>query len=106
SWGNPIGRTAGRRQQSGARRVVDRKPDVESGSFARALLDVRDAAPEGTRKPVPTPDDAQAHTTVRQGFALGVQVVLENAHQVVDFTLRTAPVVRGKGVERQRGDPQ
>jgi hypothetical protein len=33
-------------------------------------------------------------------------MVLKQVHQVVDFALRTTPVVRGKGVERQRGDPQ
>src|SRR4029453_14456788 len=86
--GNPLGDTAGRRQQRIAGRIVDRNPDVESGSFARTLLDVGDAASEGTGNPVPTTNDAHAHTTVRQLIALGVQVLLEQAHQVLDFALR------------------
>ena len=104
--GYPLGETARRRQQRIAGRIVHRNPEVESGPFARPLLDVLDAASEGIRDPVPTPDDAEAHTTVRQVVALGVQVLLEQTHQVVHFALRTTPVVRGERVERQRGDPE
>ena len=51
--GHPLGDTAGRRQQRLAGRIVDRNPEVESGSFARALLDVRDAASERIRRSGP-----------------------------------------------------
>ena len=66
----------------------------------------RDPALERTRDPVPTPYDAQAHTTVRQAGALGVQVLLEQEHQVTHLASRAAPIVRGKRVERKSGDPQ
>ena len=67
---------------------------------------MRDAASEGTGNPVPTPYDVQAHATRRQRVALGVQVPLQQKHQVVDFAPRTPPVVGGESVERKRGDPE
>ena len=104
--GYPAGDTAGRRHQRITGRIVDRDAEVERYPFARTLLDVRDAASEGTGDPVPTPYYAEAHTTVRQVGALGVQILLEQKHQVIHFAPRTAPIVRGKSVERKRGDPQ
>ena len=95
----PFGDTAGRLQQRFAGRIIDRDPDVESGSIVRSFFDMCDHTFQRIREPVPTPDDAQAHTFIRQAGALGVQVDLEKAHQVVHFALRTAPIVRRECVE-------
>src|SRR5688572_5406355 len=79
---------------------------MENIAFARARLDIFDAASETVCDAVATSNGAEAHAVVYQAGALGIQILLEQHHKVIDFASWTPPIVGGKCVERERGDSE
>src|SRR5688500_5086071 len=103
-WRYFPGHSPGRGEQRPAGGIVDRDAEMEGSAIAGLLFDMRDAVPERIRDAIPASDHAEADTLVRQVRTFGVQILLEQEHQVVDLAPRTAPVVRGERIERERGD--
>src|SRR5262249_53705491 len=93
-----------RLDQAVTRGVIDRNAQMHALALGGQPLALLDLPAQIRAQPVAAADDVEADRFVEAALGLGPQVAAQQSEQWLNLGGRTLPVVRGEGVERQRGN--